>query len=198
MKENDQYSTRETLLERIRNKHDDKSWEDFVYFYRNYIYIICRRMNLAHHDAEEVVQKILIKMWKKLPDFQYDKSKSFRKWLCIVSSNCVRDYFRDIKRQSDKIDKAANERGHSEIGAPEIEAIAEKEWENYIVNMALNNIRDKFSEKVINIFVELSEGATAKTLAEKMSIPANTISVYKKRVSAKLCEEIRRLNIELS
>ena len=80
---------------------------------------------------------------------------------------------------------------------PDIQEIAEKEWETYIANMALNNIRGKFSDKVIDIFLELSKGKTPKEIAEEMEIPANTVSVYKKRVTAKLCEEIRRLNIEL-
>ena len=61
--EQENYHTRETLLEKIRNQHDDKSWEDFVFYYKHFIYIICRRMNLAHHDAEEVVQKVLVKVW---------------------------------------------------------------------------------------------------------------------------------------
>ena len=58
-KKNDPCQTRETLLERIRNRHDEQSWEDFVYYYKQYIYIICRRMGLNHHDAEEIVQKVM-------------------------------------------------------------------------------------------------------------------------------------------
>ena len=47
------------------------------------------------------------------------------------------------------------------------------------------------------ISIQLSEGSTPKDIGEELDIPANTVSVYKKRVTAKLCEEIRRLNIEL-
>jgi len=200
MTNKEQYHTRETLLERIRNQHDEKSWEEFVFYYRHYIYIICRRMNLGHHDAEEVVQKVLLKMWNKLPGFDYDKTRRFRSWLAQVTGNCVRDFFRYNKRQVDKVEKAGADASsfHADRTAvPDVEKIAEKEWETYIANMALNNIRDKFSEKTISLFLELSGGETAQSLSGKFDIPANTISVYKKRVTAKLCEEIRRLNVEL-
>ena len=35
------------------------------------------------------------------------------------------------------------------------------------------------------------------SVAEEMDLPANTVRVYKKRVTATLCKEIRRLNHEL-
>jgi RNA polymerase sigma factor (sigma-70 family) len=194
------YHTRETLLEKIKNQHDDASWEDFVFYYKHYIYIICRRMNLQHHDAEEVVQKVLLKVWNSLPGFEYDKRRRFRGWLCQVTGNCVRDLYRHAKRQSTKIENAANDESYNptdKVTLPDIEIIAEKEWETYIANMAMDNIRPKFSAKVIEIFLKLSEGKLPKDISEEMDVPANTVAVYKKRVTAKLCEEIRRLNIEL-
>ena len=66
----EQFCTRETLLAKIKNRHDDDSWEDFVYYYKSYIHIICRKMNVSFHDTEEIVQKVLIIAWKKLPNFQ--------------------------------------------------------------------------------------------------------------------------------
>ena len=59
------------------------------------------------------------------------------------------------------------------------------------------NIKGSFSDKVLEIFQKLSRGGTPTSIAEETGIPRNTISVYKKRVTAKLCEEIRRLNHEL-
>jgi RNA polymerase sigma factor (sigma-70 family) len=198
--ENEPYSTRDTLLARIINRHDEQSWEEFVFYYQQFIYIICRQMKLQHHDAEEVVQKVLLKIWNKFPEIKHDRKKRFRGWLCQVTGNTVKDYFRKLNRQK-KYQEQASEEEHlatvNSITTPEIEIIAEAEWENYIANLALKNITPKFSEKVIDIFRQLSEGQTAKDLGEKLGIPANTISVYKKRVISKLHEEIRRLCAEL-
>ena len=194
------YKTRETLLAKIKNKHDDDSWEDFVYYYKNFIYILCRKMNLNHHDSEEIVQKVLLISWRKLPEFEYNSKQNFRGWLCQVTKNCVKDFFRFVNRQNTKVENASKE-GMTDslhnVTIPDIEQIAEDEWNTYLASMALMNIKDKFSEKVIDVFIKLSEGGSPASISEEMDIPPNTVSVYKKRVTAKLCQEIRRLNHEL-
>ena len=37
-------STRITLLQRIRDQHDESSWEDFVVHYRPYIFAVLRNI----------------------------------------------------------------------------------------------------------------------------------------------------------
>ena len=197
MADGDSYATRETLLSKIKNKHDDASWEDFVFYYKNYIYIICRKMNVTHHDAEEVVQKVLMVAWGKLPDFNYDKNQSFRGWLFRVTRFTVLKLFRSVGRQKNIRDKACEYQSLDTFSEPDIEEIADREWRTHIANLAMKNIKDKFSEAVIDVFKKLSSGQSRSEVAEAMDLPPNTISVYKKRVSAMLCKEIRRLYHEL-
>ena len=193
-------NTRETLLIRVKNQHDDKSWEDFVFYYKKFIYIICRRMGLNHHDGEEVVQKVLLKLWDKLPDFEYNEGSRFRGWLCMVTGNTVKDFFRSHKRAEDRKIKAAEyEHWNPEITSkPEVDKLVQKEWENYVSNLALENIKPKFSENVIDVFLKSNKGIPVKELSEQIGVPINTIYVYSKRVTAKLHEEIRRLYHELN
>lgn len=196
--EEDNYRTRQTLLEKIKNKHDDESWEDFVFYYRKFIYIICRRMNLNHHDSEETVQKVLLISWKKLPEFVYNDRKNFRGWLCQLTKNCVKDLYRVVHRHNNKLEKAAEAEITKDFNSlPDIEQIAEEEWTTYIASMALMNIKDKFSDKVLETFQKLKNGVSSTDVSEEMGIPRNTVNVYKKRVIAKLRQEIRRLNYEL-
>ena len=191
------YNTRETLLAKLKNQHDDKSWEEFFYFYKNYIYAICRRMNLTHHDAEEQVQKVLMVVWRKLPDFEYDRKRTFRGWLSQVTHNHVLDFYRHTNRQNNKVKNATENTTSDQFLIADIDLIAEEEWKAYIATMALDNIRSKFSESVIDIFVRLSEGQSRTSVAEEFALPPNTISVYKNRVMAMMRKEIRRLYYEL-
>ena len=199
--DNPQHMTRATLLERVRLQHDEKSWEEFVFYYRHFIYIIARRLNIAHHDAEEITQSVLLKLWNKLPEFDYDKTSRFRSWLYLVTKNTVRDFCRKQSRSKELQDKAGNSELWdlgNQISEHQIEEIAEKEWENYIYNMALDNISPHFSEKIITIFKRLASGSLPKALGEELDIPPNTIAVYKKRVMTKLKDEVSRLKRELS
>jgi len=198
---NDEFcNTRETLLIRVKNQHDENSWEDFVFYYKKFIYIICRKMGLNHHDGEEVVQKVLLKLWDKLPGFEYNEGSRFRGWLCMVTGNTVKDFFRSHKRAEERKIKAAEyEHWNPEITSkPEVHKKVQKEWENYLSNLALENIKPKFSDNVIEIFLKANEGHSVKELSEEIGVPINTIYVYNKRVTAKLHEEIRRLYHELN
>ena len=189
---NDPNPTRQTLLERIR-RQDESSWKEFVHYYRHYIYIICRRMGLNHHDGEEVVQQVLVKIWEKIATFDYDSRKRFRGWLCTVTGNAVKDFVRKRKVREIPEDLPINR-----LSQPEIEEIAEQEWRSYVTTLALKKVKEQFSEEVIDIFMELHAGTPRPQVAEKFNLPPNTISVYKKRVFTALCREIRYLEDELS
>lgn len=194
--EDNTYKTRETLLRKIKDKHDEEAWEDFVFYYKSFIYIICRKMDVNHHDSEEIVQKVLVIAWKKLPDFEYDEKQNFRGWLCKVTKDCINEFFRYIGSQNRKIKNASSTQLET-FTLPDIESIAEQEWKTYIASMAMDNIKDKFSDNILDIFKKLSEGKSRSSVAEEKGLPPNTISVYKKRVTASLCKEIRRLYHDL-
>ena len=199
--ENPQHMTRATLLERVRLQHDETSWEEFVFYYRHFIYIICRRLNMSHHDAEEITQAVLLKLWNKLPEFDYDKTSRFRSWLYLVTKNTVRDHCRKQSRRSNLQEQAGDfdtwNLG-SQITEHQIEELAEKEWENYLYNMALKNIESHFSEKIITIFKRLAAGSQPNEISQEFDIPNNTIAVYKKRVMTRLKDEVNRLKHELN
>jgi RNA polymerase sigma factor (sigma-70 family) len=193
-------NTRHTLLQKICNQHDEKSWEDFVYYYERYLYMVCVGIKLNHHDAEEVVQLVLVKLWKKLPEFNYDKNKRFRSWLCRVTRNTTMDYFRAKKRRDKYLEKAFESEHwqyYREDSLPEMEQLAEREWQNYIVGLALENIKSKVSKKMMEVFLELELGKSAQDVGDALELPRNTVYIYQKRMQRKLGEEIRRLSHEL-
>ena len=193
--------TRETLLEKIKNQHDEASWEDFVYHYSGYIYNVVRRMNLNHHDAEEIVQTVNLKVWSKIQDFNYDSSKGrFRGWLCTVTSNEVKMFLRKKKRRIPEIkrnDDDSNEYYLEQISMPDINSLINEEWELYITELAWKNIQDCFEEKTKTAFEMVSKGKDPKQIAEELGIAQSTVYVAKKRVSDRLRKEIQRLNHEL-
>ncbi len=197
-----QWQTRETLLNKIKNKQDDKAWEDFTFYYRDYIYNIIIRMNVKHHDAEEIVQDVILKAWNKLPEFVYDASKGrFRGWLCRVTGNAVKDFFRKKKQNVTNLSKQElTEQSNylDRINLPEIKKIAEQEWKSYISKMAWENIENVFEEKVKKCFIMLTEGKNPKSICKNLGIAQGTVYVYKQRVVEKLQSEIIRLESELN
>jgi RNA polymerase sigma-70 factor (ECF subfamily) len=86
-------TTRITLLARLRqNPTDQDAWDDFVERYGRHIYRWCRQWKLQEADAEDVTQNILMKLARKLHDFAYDPSRSFRGWLKTLAHHAWRDF----------------------------------------------------------------------------------------------------------
>ena len=193
--------TRLTLLEKIRDKHDNDAWADFTFYYRKYIYNITRRMGLNHHDAEEVVQTVIIKSWDKLPDFQYDSKKGrFRGWLCRVTGNAVKTYYRDHKKRFVEYDALEPEQAASHFETfteSEIDILADQEWEQYIPELAWKNIENSFEVNVRQVFYLIKAKMAVSDIAKKIGIAESSVYVYKKRIQDKLHPEMTRLQNEL-
>lgn len=192
----DDFPTRRTLIERIRDQQDEASWSDFVTAYSRYIYVVVRGMSVAHHDAEDIVQTVLLSAWKGLPTFRYEPDRHrFRSWLCTVTRNAVRNFLKRSNRAPQTELGMEDSRAPSML--PEIEKIAECEWEAYIGNRAMAAVRERFQPNVIATFELFLKGLAGKNVAEQMGIPLNTTHVYKKRVQNALTKEILRLDHEL-
>ena len=182
--------TRQTLLLKVRNQYDDASWEEFTSYYSNYIYAVLKGMGIDHDGLSDMNQAVLLKLWKNLPNFDYDPEKgSFRSWLCTIIRRSVYNYFRDKKSASELKTEDAVE--------SEIETISEKEWMLHIASMAWENIRDEFSESVQGIYMRLSKGESPDNIAEETGVTRGTVYVYKERVQKALRREVRRLDSEL-
>ena len=78
-----------------------------------------------------------------------------------------------------------------------IEKMAEKEWAIYVTNLAWKNVQSEVSDTQKAIFTMTLDGKTRPEIAEALDIPLNTVSVYKRRVTAILQKEIKRLEKSL-
>ena len=102
------FNTRVTLLQKLRNQHDETSWDEFVHHYERYIGTIIHHFNVPPQDIDDLVQECLTSLWKSLPTYDYRPEHcKFRSWLQVVTRNNVTRYYRKqtIKsRLQEKID----------------------------------------------------------------------------------------------
>jgi len=192
------YYTRHTLLAKVKDQHDQKSWEDFTYYYQRYIHMVILGLGVNPSEVDDLTQKVLLNLWEKLPEFQYQPGKcKFRTWMNTVIRNITFNYFRSSSRYKKRLDNAAAE-VEEDADMPDIYQIAEENWKDHISNLAWENIQEGLNESNRDCFLLFSEGLTAEEVAEKMAVKLNTAYVMRKRVIEKLSREIRRLEDELS
>ena len=195
------FQTRQTLLMKLKDQRDDQAWNDFYETYYRYIRAILWNMNMAEADANDILQSVMLKIWNKLPEFDYEKSKGkFRNWISIITANTAKNYIRSENRlynclngdKSSWLDDYTNS-----ILPPEIEDISSREWEKFVSTMAWENVSSSLSDKVKEAFELLMKGRATKDIASKLQINENTVIVYKNRVKNKMYMEIVKLQNEL-
>jgi RNA polymerase sigma factor (sigma-70 family) len=197
---NDPYRTRQTLIERVKNQHDEKSWEEFVRVYRDYIYAVIRRMNISEHDADDLLQQVLLNLWKNLPSLDYNQIKRFRSVLSTVTKHRVIDFIRKRSGDAKRLEKAGRDETQAYldgISLSEVDAIAEREWEVYLTNLAIEKVEPLFSGQAVTVFRLSLKGLSIEAIAKEVGLKENSVYRLRNRVKVRLIQEIAQLREEL-
>src|SRR5688572_20245406 len=88
------HTTSVSLLERLAQPGDQEAWQRFVRLYTPVLYSWACRAGLQESDTADLVQDVLVVVFRKLSLFQRTGSCSFRKWLRTVMSNKMRDHWK--------------------------------------------------------------------------------------------------------
>jgi len=193
---NEKYITRQTLLMRAQDPDDGDAWEEFIHFYKPFIFQILHRMKINVNDFDDLVQDILLKLWKGLP--KYDKQKAkFRTWLSCVTRNTVISFFRTKSSRPDLLgveDHVLEDAAFlNSYSSAELEKLFEDEWRAYLCNMALENIKKLFTGNAVEAFILSQKGMKPQEIAEKLNLTKESVSVLTCRVRSKFSSELKKL-----
>jgi RNA polymerase sigma factor (sigma-70 family) len=194
--------TRESLLGRLKNWDDDKSWREFFAIYRKLIFSFAVKSGLTEHESEEVVQETVISVAKTIKDFEYDPKRcSFKSWLRHLAQKRIADCFRRRSREALVENIAPSEPGKTPViervpdsGAANLDAIWEEEWRKELLEAAVARVKSQVNAEQFQIFdfyvlKKMPVGKVASALR------TSTAQVYlvKHRVSKLLKKEMGRL-----
>lgn len=194
---NSSYMTRVTLLEKVRDLKDDQAWSEFLNLYRDYIYAVIRSMNIAPHDADDIMQQVSLRLFKSLERYEYDPSRGkFRNWIAVVAKNEVIQFIRKRKQELKVFDpsRELNELDYlDQICLSEIDLIAKEEWDVFTANLALDKVKTQFSESVFSIFLRHLDGESPTEIAEESDMKRQTVYKYISRVKLCFIEELNTI-----
>jgi RNA polymerase sigma-70 factor (ECF subfamily) len=194
----DPYKTRSTLLKRLKDTDDEKSWEEFDAIYRKLIFGFAMKAGLKEAEAQEVVQETLIAAAKNLPEFRYDpKVCSFKTYLLNLSNWRIKDQFR--KRLPGERLKSPEE-GTSIIGripdqaGVELEEIWNREYHTTLLSAACEKVKGKVDAKQWQIFdLYVLKEWQPREVAQALGISLARVYLAKHRVSPLVKKEIEKL-----
>jgi len=194
----DSLPTRHSLIEKAKSQRRGESWNELLVYYESFITKILLHMGFRNMDLEDARQQVALKLWQGLDSYRKDEQGArFRNWLSTLIRNSAINWInaqRQVRResmlQSDDLERIAPE-------GPEIEQLIEQEWQRHVVTLAVENLKQVFSGKALEVFALSLEGESVDSIAATLDLRKESVYVLRTRVKARVRQEIARLQHEL-
>ncbi len=177
-------TTSASLLQRLRQPSATEAWERFVRLYTPLLFHWARRQGLQETDAADLVQDVLLMLFRKLPDFQYQPGRSFRGWMRTVLLNIWRD--RPRRNPLAFLDNTVQPEVPSDV-----DLLEEREYRLYILGQALRLMAADFEPATWQACWEtVVSGRPAAEVAAELGLSVNAVYLAKSRVLSRLRQDL--------
>ncbi len=178
-----------SFLNSLQADGNSRSWHDFVELYTPLIRIWLATQNVREQERDDVAQEVMSVVLRRLPEFQRQRTGSFRNWLKTITVFCWRNYRRkNLKRH------AAT--GGSEFGevlqqledpVSQMSRTWDDQHDQYVLQRLLEKIRPGVRETTWAAFSAVTiDGKSPDEAAAELGMTANAVYVAKSRVLAQL------------
>jgi len=160
MKQNDQI-----LISALKNG-DISAFDKIFHLYHKRIFSFCKNHFHSHHDAEEVVQDVFLKLWQK--KHCIDTDQNFDAYLYTIAKNTIYDSLKKlIKNKFEAEYESKNSYGINDIERTLFYNDLEK-----VYSETLNQLPKRRRE----IFhLSRNEGLSNKEISERLDISIKTV-----------------------
>ncbi len=194
--------TRRSLILKLTDWQDRKSWDEFYRTYWRLIYSVAIQAGLQEQEAMDVVQETILTIAKQSRKQAYDPAKgSFKTWLWRVTSWRIRDQFRARSKDPSQYPPPISANRYEgpqvvdllpDMGDSSFEKIWEREWQDNVMNAALERVKTKVSPKQFQIFdYNVLRGMKASEVQKKLGVTITQVYLAKHRVGSLLNKEIK-------
>lgn len=197
--------TRASLIRRLKHWHDDSGWREFFRIYWRLIYGIARRAGLTDAEAQDVVQETLVAVAKRMPNFEYDPAiGAFKVWLLNLTRWWIAEEFRKRQQQAAVTQRSTQSGVDSSgadlaLGAPNLAAVWEAEWQSNLFRAALDKLRRRGDPERYQIFdCYVNRDWPPAKVADRFSVSLDQVYQTKHRFAELLREEVLRLEREMT
>ena len=177
-----------SLLQRLRQPAEQQAWARFVELYTPVLYAWARRLGLRDADAADLIQEVFLQLVRKLPEFTYDRHRSFRAWLRTVTLNKWRQLSR---RHAPAVPEADAGPLPEPAGPADGEAFWEAEYRQHLVGRAVRLMQADFQPATWKACWEcVVAGRPPEEVARELGITVNAVYLAKSRVLRRLHQEL--------
>jgi len=192
------FTTRRTILEKVK-VGCQVGWMEFEQIYRPLIELRGRDRGIQTHELDDLVQHVLLNLFKSKTVYKYDKTKGrFRDYLKTVIDRRAFDLIRKRKGKISSFDELEN--NGVLISSEDFEKSEQRwdnEWHKHIIEQAIEIIRPEVSPATYEAFcMSVLENIQGETVADTLGISLESVYVAKHRFIKRLKPIIKRLEEE--
>lgn len=180
-----------SLLYRLRSCEESSAWTRFVDLYTPLLFHWAQQLGQQESDRADLVQDVFLILWRKLPEFEYDRGRSFHAWLKTIFLNRYRSRLR--KREALTCDV-------KELVRPDAcdfdvsQQLAEEEERRFLIRQAFRLIESEFSPLQQQVFREyVLDEQPPDRVAERAGISPGAVYGIKSRILSRLRQELRQI-----
>jgi RNA polymerase sigma-70 factor (ECF subfamily) len=197
--------TRASLIARMKDHEDHKSWQDFFDIYWKLIYGVARKAGLTSEEAQDAVQETLASVSRHIPDFKYSAGRgSFKAWLLNLTRWRIVDQMRKRGPQQAHFASASGTEPSTALlhTIPDPASLVTEQtwhvdWQRNLVEAALGRLRPRVDPRNYQLFdFYVNKEWPAEKVAERFGVNIDQVYLAKHRVTVLLKSEIRRLETE--
>lgn len=197
--------TRKSLIARLDNWEDQKTWDEFYQTYWRLIYSVAIKAGLRSEEAFDCVQETILSIAKQSKKKLYDPEQgSFKTWLMNMTRWRINDQFRKRKKDTAMVaGEWADDRKTAVIDRIEdpngdvLSRLWDVEWKKGIADAALARVKAQVSPKQYQIFdFYVVRQMDADEVQAKLNVSMAQVYLAKHRVGAVLKKELAKLEEE--
>ena len=194
--------TRKSLIARLENWEDQRTWDEFYQTYWRLIYSVGLKAGLRSDEAFDVVQETILSIAKQSRKQLYDpKQGSFKTWLMNMTRWRINDQFRRRKKDTAMAGNEWNEERKTAVidrfedpSGNLLERMWNVEWKKNLADAALARVKGQVSPKQYQIFdYYVVREWDAKKVQAHLGVSMAQVYLAKHRVGAVLKRELVKL-----
>jgi RNA polymerase sigma-70 factor (ECF subfamily) len=188
-------ATRSSLLLRLRNADDSRSWREFYGVYEPFLRNVGRKLGLRDQDLDDVVSEVLMVCVKTMPTFEKDGARGhFRSWLKTVMRNRIHDLWRSRRRgAAAPLDQVAEPGAEDRLWDE-----WDREYRQRILDFALAAVRENSQTRTWDCFEKhVLDRRPAAEVAAELQMQANAVYANASRVLKRVREKCAEYDEDL-
>lgn len=192
--------TRRSLIARLHDWQDQRSWDDFYRTYWRLIYAVAKQAGLHDDEAWDTVQETILTIAKQSRTGGYDPQKgSFKKWLWHITLWRIKDRFKQRSSESGLTSAEDTQYLPDTDAIPDLssegfEQVWEREWQRNIIKAATERVKMQVAPKQFQIFdYYVMRGMSAGEVRRKLGVSLAQVYLARHRVGSLLRKEIEEL-----